>query len=359
MTRPKDAQDKRRVSRLPAAESAEATTGPVAPTMGEGPMISCEGLVKIYKTRDIEVMALQGMDLTIERGEFTAIIGNSGSGKSTFLNMIGGLDRPSAGRVIVDGQDLLGLDDRSLVNYKRKTVGFVWQNNARNLMPYLGALQNVMLPMRFETREERRSHRFMPDASPRERAVWLLETVGLGHRMMSRPDELSGGEQQRLAIAIALANEPPLLLGDEPTGSVDVQTANQMFELFRRLNQELGLTIVVVTHDKTLSEKVRRVIQIQDGRISREHHMSAELDYAAVMRENGSAALEGVEGWTTATNEPDSLRHEEFLILDRAGRLQIPREVLEQEGFDSNRVRMHSEDGRIILEPPDARRDRK
>ncbi|MDI9497318.1 MAG: ABC transporter ATP-binding protein [Bacillota bacterium] len=323
-------------------------------------MIRCEGLVKIYKTRDLEVMALQGLDLTIERGEFTAIIGNSGSGKSTFLNMIGGLDRPSAGSVVVDGQNLLTLDDAGLVRYKRETVGFVWQNNARNLLPYLNSLQNVMLPMRFETRRQRRErrerghgHSYMPGASPRERAVRLLETVGLGQRMTSRPAELSGGEQQRLAIAIALANEPPLLLGDEPTGSVDVQTANELFELFRRLNQELGLTIVVVTHDKTLSEKVRRVIQIQDGRISREHHMDAALDYAAIQRGAFTTGLDP-EAWNTRSASAEVQQHEEFLILDRAGRLQIPREILEQEGFDSNRVRMHAEGGRIILEPPDA-----
>ncbi len=319
-------------------------------------MIRCEGLVKIYKTRDLEVMALQGLDLTIERGEFTAIIGNSGSGKSTFLNMVGGLDRPSAGSVVVDGQNLLTLDDAGLVQYKRETVGFVWQNNARNLLPYLNSLQNVMLPMHFETRRQRRSRTRLPGASPRERAVWLLETVGLGHRMTSRPDELSGGEQQRLAIAIALANEPPLLLGDEPTGSVDVHTANGLFELFRRLNQELGLTIVVVTHDKTLSEKVRRVIQIQDGRISREHHMDAELDYAAIQRGAFPTTLDP-EAWNTRSVSGEVQQHEEFLILDRAGRLQIPREILEQEGFDSNRVRMHAEGGRIILEPPDALRN--
>ncbi|MDI9470364.1 MAG: ABC transporter ATP-binding protein [Bacillota bacterium] len=318
-------------------------------------MIQCEGLVKIYKTRDLEVMALQGLDLTIERGEFTAIIGNSGSGKSTFLNMIGGLDRPSAGRVVVDGKNLLTLDDAGLVDYKRETVGFVWQNNARNLLPYLNSLQNVMLPMRFEKRQERQSRSYFPGASPRERAVRLLETVGLGQRMTSRPAELSGGEQQRLAIAIALANEPPLLLGDEPTGSVDVQTANALFELFRRLNQELGLTILVVTHDKTLSEKVRRVIQIQDGRISREHHMDAALDYAAIQRGSFPSDLDpGV--WNSRTVSGEVSQHEEFLILDRAGRLQIPREILEQEGFDSNRVRMHAEGGRIILEPPDSGR---
>ena len=173
------------------------------------PMIECDNLVKIYKTKDIEVLALQGLDITIDQGELMAIIGNSGSGKSTFLNMIGGLDRPSAGRLIVDGKDLFKLNEKELVDYKRSTVGFVWQNNARNLLPYLTAWQNVQMPMLFES-----------GAKKKERALELLEMVGLSHRKNSKLSQLSGGEQQRIAIAIALANNPKLLLADEPTGAV-------------------------------------------------------------------------------------------------------------------------------------------
>jgi len=167
------------------------------------PMIECENLVKIYKTREVEVLALQGLELRVDQGELMAIIGNSGSGKSTFLNMIGGLDRPSAGRLIVDGKDLFKLSDQQLVDYKRKTVGFVWQNNARNLVPYLTAWQNVQMPMLFDKGEKKK-----------QRALELLEMVGLGHKKNSRLTQLSGGEQQRIAVAIALANNPKLLLAD-------------------------------------------------------------------------------------------------------------------------------------------------
>ena len=192
-------------------------------------------LVKIYKTADLEVVALQGLDMQVEDGELMAIIGNSGSGKSTLLNMLGGLDKPSAGKLLVDGKDLLTFGEKELVKYKRDTVGFVWQNNARNLIPYLTALENVELPMLLHGR------------SRRARAIELLEAVGLGHRMKNRLSELSGGEQQRVAIAIALANEPKLLLADEPTGSLDTKTSDQVLDLFRTLNQTMGITIVIVT----------------------------------------------------------------------------------------------------------------
>ena len=218
-------------------------------------MIECENLVKIYKTEDIEVLALQGLELTVEKGELMAIIGNSGSGKSTFLNMIGGLDRPSAGRLIVDGKNLFKMTEAELVAYKRDTVGFVWQNNARNLMPYLTAWDNVQMPMMLSNQKRQK-----------ERALELLELVGMAHRKNNRLNQLSGGEQQRVAIAIALANNPKLLLADEPTGSVDVKTSNYLLDIFRKLNEELGLTIVIVTHDRLLSKKVNRVVSIRDGK---------------------------------------------------------------------------------------------
>ena len=288
-------------------------------------MIECENLVKIYKTEDIEVLALQGLELTVDKGELMAIIGNSGSGKSTFLNMIGGLDRPSAGRLYVDGLDLFKLTEAELVAYKRDTVGFVWQNNARNLMPYLTAVENVQMPMMFGNQKRQK-----------ERAVELLELVGMGHRKNSKLSALSGGEQQRIAIAIALANNPKLLLADEPTGSVDVKTSNYLLDIFRKLNEELGLTIVIVTHDRMLSKKVNRVVSIRDGKTSSE--MIMRQSYREQMDQLGGLA-----------DEQLSMAHEEFTVLDRAGRLQIPAQMLEEIGAKSNKVKLEVVDGRIVI----------
>ncbi|MGO4695739.1 ABC transporter ATP-binding protein [Paenibacillus sp. 2TAB26] len=290
-------------------------------------MIRSEGLVKIYKMADLEVFALQGLDLQVEAGELMAIIGNSGSGKSTLLNMLGGLDKPSAGKLYVDGKDLLKFGEKELVAYKRDTVGFVWQNNARNLIPYLTALANVELPMLL--RGKRR----------RARAMELLEAVGLGHRMKNRLNELSGGEQQRVAIAIALANDPKLLLADEPTGSLDTNTSNQVLDLFRALNRSIGITIVIVTHDPELARKVDRVVQIRDGKTSAE--MIRKVSYAdeLAMLDAESAVLEAES-------------HTEYAVLDKAGRLQIPSGFLDTEGFkEINKVRVEMEDGRIVLYP--------
>ena len=259
-----------------------------------------------------------------------AIIGNSGSGKSTFLNMVGGLDRPSAGRLIVDGQDLFRLSDRELVRYKRSTVGFVWQNSARNLLPYLTAQENVELPMAFERRAGKR----------RARAQELLERVGIGHRAGSRLQQLSGGEQQRVAIAIALANRPKILLADEPTGAVDARTADHILDVFRQLNEEMGLTIVLVTHDQSLARKVNRVVAIRDGKTSAER----------IARGDVRARLQEVSGFAEET-------HDEYAILDRAGRLQIPREMLEAAGVTGNQVRLEMQDGRIVLTAPEEQRD--
>lgn len=286
-------------------------------------IIVCENLVKIYKTKDSEVLALQGLELTVAQGELMAIIGNSGSGKSTFLNMIGGLDRPSAGRLFVDGKDLFKLNEAELVEYKRKTVGFVWQNNARNLLPYLSAWQNVQIPMLFT-----------PGNKQKERALELLELVGMSHKKNSRLNQLSGGEQQRIAIAIALANNPKILLADEPTGSVDVRTGNYILDVFRELNQQLGLTILIVTHDRLLAKKVNRVVAIRDGKTSSE----------SIMKQSYADQLNQI-GMLDDT-------HDEYVVLDRAGRLQVPREMLDKIGVDGNRVRIACEDGKIILEAP-------
>lgn len=327
-------------------------------------MIVCDNLVKIYKTKDTEVLALQGMDMTIHEGEFVAIIGRSGSGKSTFLNMIGGLDRPSAGRLLVDELDLFKLSEDELVSYKRRTVGFIWQNNARNLLPYLTALQNIELPMEFmHKKEKRRQVSLFPEhRSKTERAEYLLDLVGLADKKNSRLAQLSGGEQQRIAIAIALANEPRLLLADEPTGSVDVATSNIIFDLFQRLNREFGLTIVMVTHDQALSQKVSRVINIQDGKISserliRESYVEqlrkagslADASVSAEASDDSVAAATAATVGASASASADS--HEEFLIMDRVGRVQLPREVLDDLGFTDNKVRLRIRDGRLELMP--------
>ena len=283
----------------------------------EEPMILADNLVKIYKTAELEVLALQGLDLQVERGELLAIIGNSGSGKSTFLNMLGGLDTPSAGK------NLFTMTEKQLVEYKRDTVGFVWQNNARNLLPYLSALENVMTPMQFGAEKNKK-----------EQALKLLDMVGMSHKKASRLNQLSGGEQQRIAIAIALANQPKLLLADEPTGSVDRKTADYILDVFRHLNRDEGQTIVIVTHDVALSKQVQRVVAIRDGKFSSER----------ILKEQYS--LEGA----TAINWQDEETQEEYAIIDRAGRIQIPKDMLTEAGIVDNKLRMEVKDGKIILE---------
>lgn len=290
-------------------------------------MVECEGLVKIYKTKDIEVLALQGLELRIEEGELMAIIGNSGSGKSTFLNMIGGLDRPSAGKLFVDGKDLFKLSDQELVDYKRRTVGFVWQNNARNLLPYLTAWQNVQVPMLFQSGKKKK-----------QRALELLDLVGLSHKKHSRLTQLSGGEQQRIAVAIALANNPRLLLADEPTGSVDAKTGAYILDVFRKINQEMNVTTVIVTHDTLLTKKVNRVVAIRDGKISSER----------IMKQSYLNRLQDINSFTQTEEVQD-----EYAVLDRAGRLQIPREMLEKLQVSGNRLKIELEDQKIIIEKPE------
>lgn len=289
-------------------------------------MVICDNLVKIYKTKDIEVLALQGLELTVAEGELMAIIGTSGSGKSTFLNMIGGLDRPSAGRLYVDGKDLFKLTEKELVDYKKNTVGFVWQNNARNLLPYLSALENVMTPMLFSSVKQKK-----------ERALNLLEMVGMSHRKYSRLSQLSGGEQQRIAIAIALANNPKLLLADEPTGSVDRKTAEFILDIFRKLNQELGLTIIIVTHDTNLAKKVNRVVSIRDGKTSSERIM--KIDYVSKIKD-------------MTVNWQEEETQEEYAVLDKAGRIQIPNELLNALKMEGNKVKLELKDDKIVIEKP-------
>lgn len=295
-------------------------------------MIECENLVKIYKTKDIEVVALQGLDLIVETGELMAIIGNSGSGKSTLLNMLGGLDRPSAGKLLVDGCELFKFNDSQLIKYKRDTVGFIWQNNARNLIPYLTAQQNVEMPMLLSGKD-----------SKRNRALNLLDLVGLLNRRNNKLSQLSGGEQQRIAIAIALANNPKLLLADEPTGSVDSRTAASILDIFRELTTKLGVTVVIVTHDNQISHKVDRVVAIRDGRTSSE--FIRKKSYAEELAEMGSGIF---------VNHAEDT-HEELAVLDKAGRLQIPSEYISALGLKGkNKVKVELDGNKVVLYSPDA-----
>lgn len=270
-------------------------------------------------------MALQGLDLTVERGELMGIVGASGSGKSTLLNMLGGLDKPSAGSLFIDGRDMLKFNEKDAIEYKRKTVGFVWQNNARNLIPYLTAQQNVEMPLLLSGFSGRQS-----------RAAELLDMVGLSQRKNSRLDQMSGGEQQRVAIAIALSNNPKLLLADEPTGSVDTATSKLILDVFRELNRVMGVTIIIVTHDINLSKQIDRVVAIRDGKTSTEM-----LRKASALRSFGELS-----------EEQQEQAHEEVSVLDRAGRLQIPKEYLEELGLKGgDKVRVELEEDRISIYP--------
>lgn len=294
--------------------------------------IECENLVKIYKTDQIEVVALQGLDLQIKRGELVAIVGTSGSGKSTLLNMLGGLDKPSAGSLTVNGRNLLKFTEEDYMIYKRNTVGFVWQNNARNLVPYLTAVQNVELPMLLEGRKAKERH---------DKALELLDAVGLSNRLNSRLDQMSGGEQQRVAIAIALANDPAILLADEPTGSVDTKTSDQLLGVFKEVNQKRGVTVVIVTHDLRLAKKIDRVISIRDGRTSTE---IIKKSHAEIMQES--------QGWDTGEDEMPEEASEELVVLDRTGRMQIPKEYLEAldiKGGSKVKADLDVENGRIYI----------
>jgi ABC-type lipoprotein export system ATPase subunit len=298
------------------------------------PCILCEALVKIHKVADVEAVALQGLDLSVARGELMAIIGPSGSGKSSLLNVLGGLDTPSAGKAYVEGIDLVRLAPGDRLLYRRKTVGFVWQNIGRNLIPYLSALENVEMPM------------ILAGTFNRRRARQLLEMVGLERRMTHTPQRMSGGEQQRVAIAIALANEPPVLLADEPTGSLDSENADRVLEVFDQVRRTMGVTVVIVTHDRSLARKVDRYVSIHDGRTSQE-----------AVRKDGPGAIQVGGAVPSSIGQragvgPES--HEHYLLLDSAGRLRLPREILERKGI-RRRVKLVEEEGRIVILPPETK----
>lgn len=282
-------------------------------------MIECKNLVKIYSQTGVEVVALQGLDLHVEKGEMIGIVGESGSGKSTLLNILGGLDQPTAGSVEVAGQNLNKIDETDLDHYRCMQVGFVWQQTTRNLTPYLSARDNVELPMRLTQRseEQRQAH-----------ALDLLEMVGLAERAHHLPSQLSGGEQQRVAIALALANQPALLLADEPTGELDSSTASVIYNLLKEVNQTFGTTIVIVSHDANVWKHVDRVVAIRDGKTSTETTRVLEKD--------------------PAQTEEKLVRTEELLMVDNAGRVQIPKSALQQSHIGS-RVRVEVLEGSVIL----------
>ncbi len=277
--------------------------------------ISCEDLFKIYKIADLEVVALRGLDLDVESGEIVAIVGASGSGKSTLLNILAGYDLPSAGKVSVLGRDLLSMTSSEIEEYRRTKVGFIWQQTGRNMFPYLTAIENVELPMMLigDTPAKRR-----------KRAEDLLELVGLGDRMNHKQDRLSGGEQQRVAIAISLANNPPLLLADEPTGELDDATAAEVMKVFDSINQELNTTIMIVSHDLDIAYKVDRVVLIRDGKLSTE-----------IMRQK---------------SEKNGDELEEFIIIDGSGRVQVPKTLLDRTNIE-RRAKVRIDDKGVILEP--------
>lgn len=299
--------------------AAPVETAPAREADSSRYAIICENVVKIYKVADLEVVALQGLDLLVEPGELIAIVGASGSGKSTLQNILGSVDLPTAGYVEVGGHDLISLSERRRTLYRRRIVGFVWQQTSRNLLPYLTAAENIELPMTLEGVGHSRRH---------ERVRHLLELVGLPDRATHRAEALSGGEQQRVAVAIALANEPSVLLADEPTGELDSENASQLFETLRAVNRKLGVTIVVFTHDPLVSTQVQRTIGIRDGRTATE-----------TLRRRGLRP--GGEEYDIA---------EELAVLDRAGRLQLPREYVSALGLD-RRVRLVLERDHIAVWP--------
>jgi ABC-type lipoprotein export system ATPase subunit len=291
--------------RLPAAPERE-------PEYGHDALVVCDNLVRIYQAEGIEVQALQGLDLLVHEGEMIAIVGASGSGKSTLLQVLAGVDAPTAGQARVAGHELVDLSRAERVRYRRDVVGFVRQQAARNLVPYLTAAQVIDLPM---------SIAGTPRRERAERSALLLEALGVTHCADRRPDQMSGGEQQRVAIGVAMANQPHVLLADEPTGELDSETAQEVFGALRTANRDLGATVVVVTHDAAVSGQVARTVAIRDGRTSSE-----------VLRDSDAH---------------DALA-EEYALMDRTGRVQVPREFREALAL-TRRVRLGLADDHVKI----------
>jgi len=278
------------------------------------PLVECRGLVRIYKSADLEVVALQGLDLAVQKGETVAVVGRSGSGKTTLMNVLAAVDTPSAGSVTVDQWDLTKLSETSRAKYRRSTIGYVWQQAQVGLVPELNAAQNVQLPMIAAQ---------VPWSERSSRTANLLSSLGLQGRKRHLPSQLSAGEQQRLALAVALANAPPVLLADEPTSQLDGITSQAVLSDLRSLQDEMNLTIVFVTHDPLVSRFADRTVRISDGRTSTETRW--------------------IEQGTEA-------RSDELVIMDRTGRLQIPRKLLEVAGL-SGLVRVIRHPRGVLIVP--------
>jgi ABC-type lipoprotein export system ATPase subunit len=270
-------------------------------------IIECDNLIKIHKQGNLEVVALQGLDFTMDKGEFISIVGKSGAGKSTLLQILAGLEIPSAGRVEVAGSDLTDLTPKERITYYRRGVGFLWQDFTRNLLPYLKAIQNIELPMLLAG---------VPTRRRKKRALALLEAVGMRSHAYAKVHTLSGGEQQRLALCVALALGPQLLLADEPTGELDTETSLSIYELLRRMSHEGGLSVLVVTHDVALAQRTDRVVRLADGRMATQGRFETH----------------------------------ELLAIDRRGMVQVPRELLIEAGIEDE-VTARLVEGGILLEP--------
>ena len=281
--------------------------------------IQCDDLVRIFSAEGVEVQALQGLTLAVERGELTAIVGASGSGKSTLLTILSGLDVPTAGSASVAGHDLLAMSTRERTGYRRNTVGFVWQQTSRNLLSYLTAAENLAMTLAVANH---------PKRTRSARITELLDLLGIGELRDRLPAQMSGGQQQRVAIAIALANEPEVLFADEPTGELDETNSMLVFDAMRDVNERLGVTVLIVTHDQGVSSHVRRTVQIRDGRTSTEVLRSTRTDE------------HGVESHIA----------EEFAVLDRVGRLQLPQEYITRLAM-RDRVRLELESTHVEVHP--------
>ncbi|MGV9264877.1 ABC transporter ATP-binding protein [Kitasatospora sp. NPDC003701] len=306
-------QDRALAAAAPRAHAADAA-------------IVCERLVRIFSAEGVEVQALQGLELTIRQGDLVALVGASGSGKSTLLTILAGLDVPTAGTATVAGCDLLEMSARERLRYRREVVGFIWQQTARNLLPFLTAAENIALPMQLRGRSGGAARSKQQAA----RVAELLEAMDLGDLAHRRPAELSGGQQQRVAIAVGMANNPPVLLADEPTGELDSETAAGIFEAFRTVNRELGATVVIVTHDPMVAAEVRRTVAIRDGRTS------SEVLRRTVTDEHGE----------------ESVNEREYVMLDRTGRVQLPVKFLEALGME-HRVAVDLGADHIAVRPDD------
>jgi putative ABC transport system ATP-binding protein len=282
-------------------------------------LIQCTDLVRIFSAEGVEVQALQGLNLEVQAGELTAIVGASGSGKSTLLSILSALDTPSAGKATVAGHDLLAMRGPERTNYRRHVVGFVWQQTARNLVPYLSAADNVAVPLAIAGVRRR-------ERAPR--VAELLDLLGVSSVADRVPAQMSGGEQQRVAIAAALANSPDVVFADEPTGELDEGNSERVFDALRDINERLGVTVLIVTHDEGVSSKVRRTVQIRDGRISTEVLRSTQTDEHGIQQHHAR----------------------EYAVLDRVGRLQLPQDYLTKLDL-RDRVRLELESTHVEVHP--------